>query len=243
MAISAGQNSDSRASRPSLDRNSDPLEESRSRDTMDTDGHSTSWSDRDQAQQRLDDAKERLHDLAGRGQERGASQLDDFAGAMRRSAHELEESSPQSAHYVHMAADGMHDLSRALSGKNVGELAQSIESFARRRPAAFTGAAVLAGFALARFFRSGAPAGHPIESHGLHRADMRSQSEASRTKPPETAAEASGSQADPGRGATTVVGPGPEATPAEPEASQPSTQPPASGTNQPRRDVDGDIAQ
>lgn len=90
----------------------------------------------------------------------GAEQADTFARAVHRAADELQGTSPQVARYVHEAASSLDGLGRVLRERSPADLLNGVEGLARRQPVAFFGAAVLAGFALARFAKSSAEAAH-----------------------------------------------------------------------------------
>ncbi|PHK93121.1 hypothetical protein CR162_20220 [Pseudoroseomonas rhizosphaerae] len=104
---------------------------------------------------------ERAQAVAEQGKAAGAEQAEGLAHAVRRVADDLEDSSPQIARHVRAAAESVEGISAALRERSVGELMGEINGFARRQPVAFFGAAVLAGFAVTRFARSGMPGGHP----------------------------------------------------------------------------------
>ncbi|HEY8613013.1 MAG TPA: hypothetical protein VIL69_17215 [Roseomonas sp.] len=121
---------------------------------------------RTQGEEILGAARERAEDLAEDGKEAAAEQASGFATAIRHAAEDLEDSSPEIARHVRSAADSVEGISAALRDRSAGQLMQDVTDFARRQPAAFFGAAALAGFALARFAKSsaeGSPArtGHP----------------------------------------------------------------------------------
>ena len=101
-------------------------------------------------------AQERASGFAEEQKEAGAEQADSLARAVHRAADELQSTSPQIARYVHEAASSVGHLARALRDRSPGELIGGVEDLARRQPVAFFGAAVLAGFALARFAKSSA---------------------------------------------------------------------------------------
>jgi hypothetical protein len=86
----------------------------------------------------------------------GADQAAGLARAVHGAADQLQDNSPQVARYVHEAASAMDGLSRSLRDSSPGQLMGQMEDLARRQPVAFFGAAVLAGFALARFAKSSA---------------------------------------------------------------------------------------
>ena len=100
--------------------------------------------------------QDRASGFAEEQQRAGAEQADGFARAVHRAANELQGTSPQIARYVHEAASSLDDLGRALRERSPADLFNGMEGLARRQPVAFFGAAVLAGFALARFAKSSA---------------------------------------------------------------------------------------
>jgi hypothetical protein len=97
----------------------------------------------------------------------GAEQADGLARAVRRAADELEGTSPQIAHYVREAASSVDSLGRALRERSPADLLGGVEDLAKRQPVAFFGAAVLAGFALARFAKSSAQDAHRPTAQGI----------------------------------------------------------------------------
>ena len=86
----------------------------------------------------------------------GADQAEGIARAVHGAADQLQANSPQMARYVHDAASAVDGLARSLRDSSPGQLMGQVEDLARRQPVAFFGAAVLAGFALARFAKSSA---------------------------------------------------------------------------------------
>jgi hypothetical protein len=101
-------------------------------------------------------AKDRAMGFAEEQKRVGADQAEGLARAVHGAADQLQESSPQIARYVHDAASAMDGLARNLRDSSPGQLMGQMEDLARRQPVAFFGAAVLAGFALARFAKSSA---------------------------------------------------------------------------------------
>ncbi|MFC3126107.1 hypothetical protein ACFOD4_13650 [Pseudoroseomonas globiformis] len=104
-------------------------------------------------------AKSKAEDLAERGKQVGADRGEGLAGAARRVADDLEETSPEIARHVRSAADSISSVSASLRDRSVGDLLNEVNGFARRQPAAFFGAAVLAGFAITRFAKSSSESG------------------------------------------------------------------------------------
>lgn len=102
-------------------------------------------------------AGEKIMDTAERQKGVGADYVDGIAEAVRRAAGEFETQMPQAAHYIRYAADQMETMSDSFRRRDMSQMLQDVQSFARRQPTAFLGLSVLAGFAAIRFLRSGAP--------------------------------------------------------------------------------------
>ncbi|WP_439596424.1 hypothetical protein [Falsiroseomonas sp.] len=106
----------------------------------------------------LDAARQRALRFAETQQQAGAEQAEGFAEAVHGAADQLGAQSPVMARYVHEAATAIEDMGRTLRNSSPAELLGRVEDLARRQPVAFFGAAVLAGFGLARFAKSSAEA-------------------------------------------------------------------------------------
>jgi len=83
----------------------------------------------------------------------GADFVRGMAGSIRRAASEFSQI-PQAAQYMRLAADQVDSASDAFRRRDLNQLVSDVRDFARRQPTAFFGAAILAGFAVVRFFRS-----------------------------------------------------------------------------------------
>lgn len=103
-------------------------------------------------------AGEKIMDTAERQKGIGADYVDGIAEAVRRAAGEFESQVPQAAHYIRYAADQMKTMSDSFRRRDMSQMIEDVQSFARRQPTAFLGLSFLAGFAAIRFLRSGAPA-------------------------------------------------------------------------------------
>jgi len=96
-----------------------------------------------------------------------ASQLGGIADAVSRVAAELEKQDQASlARYARQIGNGMRDLSETARESSIDDLVHDAQSFGRRNPAAFLGAAALLGFAASRFLtasthRHGSSTGAP----------------------------------------------------------------------------------
>jgi hypothetical protein len=107
----------------------------------------------------LDAAQQRASTMFEQQKRAGADQAEGVAQAVHKAADQLQETSPQIAGYVHEAASSVDRMARTLRDRGPGQLLHDVQDLARRQPVAFFGAAVLAGFAIARFARASSPAG------------------------------------------------------------------------------------
>jgi hypothetical protein len=77
------------------------------------------------------------------------------AQAVRKTTQHLRDQQHETiAHYVDEAANQLERVSNQLRNKDVGELMQDAQRFARRRPAVFIGSAFAIGLLGARFLKS-----------------------------------------------------------------------------------------
>jgi len=123
-------------------------------DTLKTQANNLTESTRELASQAGDKMKAAVADQ----KMAGADYVGDFADMVRRASYEFDGQIPQAGQYIRKAADQIGSVSEALRTRDISELVGEVQDFARKQPAAFFGAAVLAGFAAVRFFKS-APAG------------------------------------------------------------------------------------
>jgi hypothetical protein len=108
-----------------------------------------------QARAAKESAKESAKEMLGQQQSTLASGLGDLAQALRKAAREMGDGQQgQIPRFAQTAADGLERVSGSLRNKDMGSLMQEVESFARRQPVAFFGAAVAAGFLAVRFLKS-----------------------------------------------------------------------------------------
>jgi uncharacterized phage infection (PIP) family protein YhgE len=114
--------------------------------------------------QAAETAKIEARRIASQQKDAGADRLGDVAGAVHGAARSLEAGMPQMASYVHDAAVRLEDAAKTLRTRNVDDLMDDINRFARSQPALFFGGAMLAGFALTRFLRSTTPNGSSATS-------------------------------------------------------------------------------
>ncbi len=115
---------------------------------------------KEQASAVWNDTKNSARSVLGGQQEAAASGIGQFAGALRKAAREMGDGGKQApvSRMIESAADGLERFSGTLRDKDLDGLMRDVESFARRQPVAFFGAAIAAGFLAVRFMKSTTPA-------------------------------------------------------------------------------------
>ena len=107
------------------------------------------------------DAKQPASSLAGQARQKLAGTLDGQKGAaadfveqlaqtVQRSGEQFEGKQDWIASAVGRGAAELNTFAGAIRDKDLGEFASEVGAFARRQPALFMGAALAAGFAVAR---------------------------------------------------------------------------------------------
>jgi uncharacterized protein YjbJ (UPF0337 family) len=109
-------------------------------------------------------AGDKLRTAAENQKTAGADFVTNIAAAVRRAAGEFDHQIPQAGEYIRRAADQIDNTSDAIRERNIGELLDGMQDFARRQPTAFLGATVLAGFVAVRFLKSSKPSGQTARS-------------------------------------------------------------------------------
>lgn len=117
-------------------------------------------SARKEAEGLAEGVKARIREEADRGRQTGADTIHNVADAARSAADSLDENNPAFARYAREAASMVDEVSDAIRDRSTGDLIRSVDRFARREPVAFFGAALVAGFAAARFLGSSARHSH-----------------------------------------------------------------------------------
>src|SRR4051812_16282715 len=103
-------------------------------------------------------ARDQVSQLVTRRKDQTADRLGSLAGALRDTAHKLQEQDAEGfGQYADRAAEQLERLSSYLKDHELRGLMRDTETFARRRPDLFLGGTFLAGLALARFLKSSAP--------------------------------------------------------------------------------------
>jgi hypothetical protein len=136
------------------------------------------------------DAGERMKAAMADQKTAGADFVGDFAQMVRRASREFDGGMPQAGQYIRKAAGQLDGVSDMLRSRDVSQLVGEVQNFARQQPTAFFGAAVLAGFAAVRFFKS-APdtsrshaSGTPQLGHSNAQSTSASASSGSASKEP-----------------------------------------------------------
>lgn len=104
-----------------------------------------------QLEHRIDQAKERIDQAKGVGIEK----IETVSEALRGAGEKLEGTGPL-PDLAEKAAEGIQNLARYFENKDVGDLFDGVNSFARRQPLMFLGGAVALGVLAGRFLKSSA---------------------------------------------------------------------------------------
>jgi hypothetical protein len=129
---------------------------------------------RDQASAVWNDTKDSARSVLGDQQKAAASGLGQFAGALRKAAREMGDGGEQApmSRMIESAADGLERFSGTLRERDLDGLMRDVESFARRQPIVFFGAAIAAGFLATRFMKATRPNDTRTMSSGIDRIDQ-----------------------------------------------------------------------
>jgi F0F1-type ATP synthase membrane subunit b/b' len=109
------------------------------------------------AEETASDMGARARSVATDQKNAAAHRMEGVAHALRRASDDLrDQGQPMVAEYSRHVAEGLESFADSLGKRDVDELVEGVEDFARTRPVAFLGGAAVAGFALARFMKSSA---------------------------------------------------------------------------------------
>ncbi|MTW18658.1 hypothetical protein GJ689_20875 [Rhodoplanes serenus] len=114
---------------------------------------------RDEAAAMAEPLQEKARSMAEDQKRAGAARIGGVARAISSAADELDDQMPQTAGLIRDAAAQLDHVAEAVRHKSLEDLAHDTDRFARNNTAAFFGLSLVAGFALARFLKSGTPAG------------------------------------------------------------------------------------
>lgn len=161
-------------------------------------------------------AKNYAGDMASRAKDKGRTmfeqqkesalgQVGSIAQAIRSTATNLQgEGQDQTAHYVQMIADQLESIGGRLRDKDLDTLVQDAQNLARRSPGTFIAGSVVAGFLLARFFKSSSDRQAGYRGYGDEQQRVASAGEAGPYAGTATSASRNvGADGTPGTGATT----------------------------------------
>jgi hypothetical protein len=99
--------------------------------------------------------RNRARSIADQQKHAAVGRVEGVAHALRRASDDLrEQGQPMIAEYSRYAAEGLESMAQSLDRRDVDDFVEGVENFARQRPVAFLGGAMVAGFALARFMKS-----------------------------------------------------------------------------------------
>ena len=103
-------------------------------------------------------ARSRLTEIVDQQKVAGADRIAGVAKAAQTAAGDLDRTNPQMARLVRAAAENVDRLADDVRSRDLGDILATLSQFGREQPVAFFGGAVVAGFILARFLKSDAPA-------------------------------------------------------------------------------------
>jgi len=109
--------------------------------------------------------KDKAEQLAEDQKEVGTGHMRTLATAVHGAARELESGMPKIANAVHDVAQKIEETADDLRTRNIDELFEGFDRYARQQPAIVFGGALMAGFVLTRFLKSSAHAA-PVEPTG-----------------------------------------------------------------------------
>jgi hypothetical protein len=97
-----------------------------------------------------DQAKDKLTGALDGQKGAAADMIEKLAGTVQRSGEQFQGQQDWIASAIRRGATELNTLAGSLRDKDIGDLAREVQSFAKAQPALFIGAALAAGFAVAR---------------------------------------------------------------------------------------------
>jgi hypothetical protein len=98
--------------------------------------------------------KEKGVDVAREQKDAGADQLQLLARAMQGASQAVESDVPQFAGYMKSLSGKLEKASSEIREREIDELGQIVNDFAKRNPSLVFGGAIVVGLTLSRFFKS-----------------------------------------------------------------------------------------
>jgi len=120
--------------------------------------------------QATDQAKSTASSKVSEQKDKAAEGLGSVAQAFTQVGDQLRTENPSIAGLADSAAQRLEQFSSQLSTKDVAEIVDDVEHFARRQPAMFLGAAFTLGILGARFFKSSRPTPPRSYDYGYNRS-------------------------------------------------------------------------
>ncbi|WP_206076957.1 hypothetical protein [Palleronia sediminis] len=96
-----------------------------------------------------------------------ADEVSNVSEALRAAADKSRSGSPQERTFGQIA-EGLADASDAMRDKDLGEMVNDLNRFARKNPVAFLGGAALIGFAATRFAKASSSPSHDTGGGSSH---------------------------------------------------------------------------
>jgi ElaB/YqjD/DUF883 family membrane-anchored ribosome-binding protein len=110
---------------------------------------------RAQSSQLANQAQGKVKSTLESQKQKGVGELSGLAEAVRHTSHTLREQQKENvAQYAERAAEQMDRMAQYFESRDVGELLNEAEMFARRHPEAFLGGAFMMGLVAGRFLKS-----------------------------------------------------------------------------------------
>ncbi|MEX3314965.1 hypothetical protein [Sulfitobacter sp. PS-8MA] len=106
-----------------------------------------------QARDVADTVSNEATNYAYQARDTAADEVKGVASALRTAADELRSGSPQERSFSQLA-DGLADVSDSMRDKDLGEMVDDLNGFAKRNPMVFLGGAALLGFVATRFAKA-----------------------------------------------------------------------------------------
>ncbi|MDV6030401.1 MAG: hypothetical protein F9B45_09905 [Phycisphaera sp. RhM] len=127
------------------------------------------------ASEAAEQAKQSGAQYAREKKTRLAEEIGVFSGAIRKASGKLHEEQHDSiASYVDAAAEQLERCRQSLESKDIGEIVDDVQDFARRRPEIVYGGLFVAGLAAMRFLKASKPARpRRVDPHDLSHHDNR----------------------------------------------------------------------
>ena len=125
------------------------------------------------ASETVDQAKQAVNDTLGQAKRQvsvrfdeqksqAAGRLSSVANALRQTGESLQSQNEDTfGRYAHAAADQIEQFSDTLQNKNMTEMLNEIQSFARRQPELFVAGSLAAGFLLGEYQQGSPSSPHP----------------------------------------------------------------------------------